>query len=69
MVSVVLVVVVVEMTRITRCSSLRVCRIAVLVCRGRSVVEGMVLEPLASLDTSCLRFDDVAKTEEPPFVL
>lgn len=45
------------------------CRIAVLVCRGRSVVEGMVLEPLASLDTSCLRFDDVAKTEEPPFVL
>jgi hypothetical protein len=29
----------------------------------------MVLEPLASLDTAYLRFGDVAKTEQPPFVL
>jgi hypothetical protein len=55
--------VVVEMTRITRCS------VAVFVCRGGSVVDGMVLEPLASLDTAYLRFGDVAKTEQPPFVL
>ncbi len=46
--------VVVEMTRITRCS------VAVFVCRGGSVVDGMVLEPWRAW-TPLFAFGDVAR--------